>query len=146
MDLFWSLLLALLAAPVVGGAALFATYGILTLRGVSEREGRRGLLAFALGFLPGALLGFALALRLVWWLRRGEPSSLARFLAALGLALLLALLAGLGGWIFGIARAEARGVSNYAGERAAWGFLRWALPCSVLGALGGFALGNALFG
>jgi hypothetical protein len=124
---------------------LFLAYGWLTLRGVSEREGRRGLLAFAGGFLPGSFVGFAVVLRLVWWLRRGEPSDGARLFAAIGLSLVVGVLAGGAGWCFGIVRAEALGVRNYAGERAVYGFLWYALPCAGVGSALGFALGNALF-
>jgi hypothetical protein len=91
-------------------------------------------------------MGFVLVARAVWWLRRGEPEPPVRFAAAVLLAIVLALLAGLSGWIAGIRRAEARGVSNYAGERAAWGFAWYALPALIAGAVGGFALGTALFG
>lgn len=146
MDLCWSILLALLAAPLAGALGLVSAYLALALRGVSEHEGRRGLLAFVLGFLPGALLGFVLVARAVWWLRRGDPEPAARFAAAVLLALACALLAGFGGWVAGIHRAEARGISNYAGERAAWGFAWYALPALIAGAVGGFALGTMLLG
>ncbi|MBL8900493.1 MAG: hypothetical protein JNM84_22880 [Planctomycetes bacterium] len=146
MDLLWSIVLALLATPLAGALGLVAAYLALARGGVSEREGRRGLLAFAFGFLPGALLGFVLVARAVWWLRRGDPEPPARFAAAVLLALVCALLAGLGGWIVGIHRAEKRGVSNYAGERAASGFVWYALPTAFAGAVAGFAWGTALFG
>ncbi|MBK9386344.1 MAG: hypothetical protein IPN34_16145 [Planctomycetes bacterium] len=146
MDLCWSIVLALLATPLAGALGLVVAYLALARRGVSEHEGRRGLLAFVLGFLPGALLGFVVVARAVWWLRRSDPEPAERFAAAVLLALVLALLAGLGGWVAGIHRAEARGISNYAGERAAYGFVWYALPALIAGAVGGFALGTVLFG
>lgn len=146
MDLFWSILIGVLAAPLAGVLGLLLAYGLLKFRGISEYQGRRGLLAFVQGFLPGSIIGMIAVARFVWWLRRGEPDSLAQFLGAVLLALIVGLSCGFVGWVYGIKLAEKRRVTNYAGERAAWGFIRVAFPTLVATSLGGFWIGTLLFG
>jgi hypothetical protein len=67
-------------------------------------------------------------------------------LAGAATGLLAAVVLFIPGWIAGIRWAEARGISNYAGERAAWGLIHVALPLAVVGGTGGFVLGYWLMG
>src|SRR5262245_42587442 len=120
MHLLYGLLIGLLAAPLAGVLGLLAAYGVLWLRGVSEHQGRRGLLAFVFGFVPGALIGFAAVARTTWWLLEGGGGTWRSVIAGTMLALILASLAGAVALVLGVRLAEARRVTNYCGERAAW--------------------------
>jgi hypothetical protein len=110
-----SILTGILAAPIGSVLAILLVYGVLILRGRSEDQGRRGLLAGVLGIVPGAIVGFSVGMTLA---NVGATHPLA-WLAHLGAALLGAIAVGTIGLIIGTHCAEARGVTNYAGERAA---------------------------
>ena len=58
-----------LAMALVGAAVtLIVTYAILARRGVTEHEGRRGMLAFVYAITIGAPAGFWLGFKLAWWM------------------------------------------------------------------------------
>lgn len=142
----WPATLAGLAcAPVGALAGLAVAYGILTWRGVSEMEGRRGFLAGFYGIVPGIVLGFWAGFAIV---RRLQTQYAERRAMVAGAAagLLAAVCLFVPGWIAGIRWAENRGASNYAGERAAWGLFYVALPLGVAGGIGGFMLGYVVMG
>jgi hypothetical protein len=140
VDWVIAILAGLLAAPVGLLAGTLAAYGILALR-MPEREGRRGLLAGTIGGPLGAVGGFILGFEGAWWVREGGGGS-----AVLGLlfAIPMGLIAATAGLVLGTHLAERRGVTNYAGERAAFGLYYVAIPAGVLAAAGGFVLGSAL--
>jgi hypothetical protein len=131
----------LLAAPCGGVLGILVTYAILALRAVSEREGRRGLAAFAYGAIPGVILGFLLAFRFASWLSQGGGGEWRRVLAGVSIALPLAIIAGAVGLVVGTHWAEARGVLHEGGARARWARRFVALPAVALGAAAGYALG-----
>ncbi|MCK6461209.1 MAG: hypothetical protein L6Q95_15105 [Planctomycetes bacterium] len=127
----------ILAAPVGFALGTLAAYGILALR-MPEREGRRGLLAGTIGGPIGAIGGFILGFRGAWWVREGGGGSVA---LGLILGIPLGLVAAAVGLVLGTGLAERRGITNYAGERAAWGLYYVAIPAGVVAAAGGFVLG-----
>ena len=101
-------------------------------RGVTEHEGRRGMLAFLYGLLLGVPLGFWIGFKLAWWLCTGGGGSR----AAIGLGALLCVLGvlalGVPALLAGIHLAERRGVSHSGGERTAWALRRVALQGQVV--------------
>jgi hypothetical protein len=52
-------------------AGIFAFYGYYWLRGVTEHEGKRGLLAGSMGILCGVPLGFYSGFKFVAWMLSG---------------------------------------------------------------------------
>lgn len=94
-------------------------------------KGRRALVASVYGIAPGVIGGFWLGFALV------RP---AKALAGVAVGLTTAVVLFVVGLIAGIRWAAARGVSNYAGERAAWGLFYVAMPLAVAGGIGGFVL------
>jgi hypothetical protein len=126
-----------LCAPVGFLAGTLAAYGILALR-MPEREGRRGLLAGTIGGPLGAVGGFFVGFQGAWWVREGGGRGLA---GGLLFAVPLGLIAATAGLVLGTHLAERRGVTNYAGERAAWGLYYVAIPAGIVAAAGGFVLG-----
>ena len=133
-----SVLGGLAAVPLAIALGIAICYGVLYLRRVSEHEGRRGFLAMLWGSIGGAPLGFyagftlaqaSLGVQAVW--QRAVLSGLASLLAA-SVALALS-------FIGGYRLAEARGVTNYAGERGAWALFYVALPITLGMAAAAFA-------
>jgi hypothetical protein len=141
-----AILAGVLAAPVGFVLGTLVAYGALTLRGMTEREGRRGLLAGTFGGPLGAIGGFMLGFQGYWWLEGGGGGGLAGLLGGCLFGIPLGLLVGAAGLVCGIRLAERRKVTNYMGERAAWGFYYVALPSGVLTACGGFLLGWWMLG
>lgn len=135
-----SIAAGVLGAPVGFAAGTLATYGILSLR-MRELEGRRGLLAGTIGGPIGAIAGFMLGFQGAWWLLDGGGGAMRGLLGGLLFGIPLGLILGTLGLIFGTHLAEKRGVTNYAGERAAWGLYYVGLPALVLAAAGGFLFG-----
>jgi hypothetical protein len=127
-------------APVCGLVALVVAYAAMAWRGVTEHEGRRGMLAFLYGLLLGVPLGFWIGFKLAWWLCTGGGSRAAIGLGAL-LCVLGVLAVGVPALVAGIHLAERRGVSHSGGERTAWALRRVALPAAALGGVAAFALG-----
>jgi len=66
-----SILGGLAMAAVGSVVGLGVAYGALALRGVTEHEGRRGMLAFVYGVILGAPVGFWVGFKLAWWLCAG---------------------------------------------------------------------------
>jgi hypothetical protein len=130
-----------LAAPCGGILGVLVAYVVLSLVGVSEREGRRGLTALLYGALPGAIAGFLLAFRAASWIARGGGGEWRRELAGALIAIPLAVAAGVGGLIAGIHWAEAHGVPHGGGQRGAWGLRRVALPAATAAGALGYLLG-----
>lgn len=141
-----SILGGIALAPVGGIVGLAIVYGVLYLRRVSEHEGRRGFLAFLLGFLPGLPLGFYAGFRIAWLLSGSAPGPWRRLVLAAMVSLLGMIAASVPAMIGGVHLAEARGVSHYAGERAAWALFYIALPAAAVLGGGGFLLGWWLAG
>jgi hypothetical protein len=139
-----SIVAGVLGAPVGFAAGTAVAYGVLTLRGISEREGRRGLLAGTIGGPVGIVAGFMLSFRGAWWILGGGGGSARGLLAGCLFAIPSGLIAGVVGLVLGTHMAERRGVTNYAGERAAWGLYYVAIPALVLTAAAGFLLGFRL--
>lgn len=133
-----SVLGGLAVVPLAIGLGIVISYGILYLRRVSEHEGRRGFLAVLYGTITGTPLGFyggytlaqsCLGTESVW--QRAALSGLASLLAA-SIAFVMSFL---GGYRI----AEARRVTNYAGERGAWALFYFALPITLVIAAAVFA-------
>ncbi len=137
MNWLIAIVAGLLAAPVGFLAGTLAAYGILALR-MPEREGRRGLLAGTIGGPLGAVGGFIAGFQGAWWVREGGGGG---FVLGLLFGIPMGLLAATAGLVFGTHLAERRGVTNYAGERAAWGLYYVAIPAGILAGAGGFVLG-----
>jgi hypothetical protein len=132
-----SIVAGVLAAPVGFLAGTLAAYAILS-RTTPEAQGRRGLLAGTIGGPIGAVGAFILGFQGVWWVREGGGSGL---VGGLLFAIPLGVLASVAGLVLGTHLAERRGVTNYAGERAAWGLYYVAIPSGLVFAAGGFVLG-----
>jgi hypothetical protein len=135
----WSILAGVLAAPAGFALGTLAVYLILKLRGVPE--GRRGLLAGTIGGPIGVILGFMLGFQATWWVLEGGGGSWRGFVAGCLFGIPGGLVAGAAGLITGVHLAERRGVTNYMGERAAWGLYYVAIPALVVVAAGGFLFG-----
>ena len=119
-------------APAGAALGFAVAYGILAWwRGGSRMKGRRGLVASVYGIVPGMIGGFWFGFALV------RP---AKALAGVAVGLTTAVVLFVVGLIAGIRWAAARGVSNFAGERAAWGLFYVAMPLAVAGGIGGFVL------
>ncbi len=128
----------LAVVPVAIVLTIAISYGLLYLRRVSEHEGRRGFQAIFYGIITGGPLGFyggfalaqsCLGAESVW--QRAILSGLASLLGAS-----ITLVAT---FIGGHRLAEARRVTNYAGERGAWSLFYIALPITFAVAAGLFA-------
>ena len=143
MKVFYPILVGVLSAPVASALVTLATYGVFCLF-MPENQGRRGLLAGVLGIPIGGFAGFVVGHTVTSWLVHCSPTAWSS--AALGLAVALpaGLIAGLLGLIGGTRLAEARGVTNYAGERAAWGLFYVALPAAVVIGIAAFLLGRLI--
>ena len=141
MSWLYPSLAGVLAAPCGGVLGILLLYAILALSGVTEREGRRGLAAFAFGAIPGVVVGFWLAFRFASWLAQGGGGRWRSLLAGASIALPLAALAGTCGLIAGIHWAEARGVPHEGGLRTRWARRYVALPAAALGGATGYWLG-----
>lgn len=146
----YPILVGVLGAPVVALLTIVVAYLILACV-MPENEGRRGLLAGVLGLPIGTALGFIAGYSIACYLRDMPTSShtgLAGFraatLAGLAMGVPAGLIAAAVGLIVGTHLAEARGVTNYAGERAAWGLFYVALPAGVLTAAVGFIVGREI--
>lgn len=137
----WATAGGLAMAPIGAIAGLALAYILLLLGGVSEHEGRRGMLAAAYGLLPGAMAGFWAGFTIVEWSMTWHVVWRATA-AGCALGLLLAVVVGTAGLNAGIHLAEARGISNYAGERAAWSLFYVAFPLALAGAVCGFLVGR----
>jgi hypothetical protein len=133
-----SILGGLAVVPVAIALAGAISYGLLYLRRVSEHEGRRGFLAILYGIIGGAPLGFyggftlaqsCLGAESIW--QRATLSGLVSLLGA-SVALIVT-------FIGGYRLAEARRVTNYAGERGAWALFYFALPITLIVAAALFA-------
>jgi len=140
----YAILAGLLAAPIGFLAGTAVAYLLFTLRGISEREGRRGLLAGTIGGPIGILAGFIAGFRTAWWLVGGGGGSLRGLLAGCLIGVPAGLVLGGVALVLGVRLAERRGVTNYAGERAAWSLFHVALPTFVATGAGGFLLGWSL--
>ena len=133
-----SVLGGLAIVPVAIALSIVICYGILYLRRVSEHEGRRGFLAILYGIIFGAPLGFyggftaaqsCLGAESVW--QRATLSGLA---SLLGSSITIVAT-----FIGGYRLAEARRVTNYAGERGAWALFYFTLPITLIVAAALFA-------
>lgn len=58
----------IVGTPIGALAGIAVLYGWFWLRGVSEHEGKRGLMAGSIGILCGAPLGFYGGFKLMAWL------------------------------------------------------------------------------
>ena len=141
MNWVWSILAGVLAAPVGFVLGTLAAYGILKLYRVSELGGRRGLLAGTIGGPIGIIAGFMLGFQGAWWVIGGGGGSWRGFVAGCLFGIPGGLVAGAVGLFAGTHWAERRGVTNYMGERAAWGLYYVAIPALVVVASGGFLFG-----
>lgn len=139
----YPILIGVLAAPVAAGLSVLVLYAVLT-RFMGENQGRRGLLAGAIGLPLGVLAGFAAGHTLGCGLRDGGAGLLSRTLSGLALGTLTSALTLVLGVIVGVRIAERRGVTNYAGERAAWAWCYVALPAAVTMFMLAFVLGRSL--
>lgn len=128
-------------APLGAVLGLVIAYLLLMFSGVSEMEGRRGLLAGLYGVVPGLIIGFIAGFQLTLWLLT-RYTAWRQLIAGAAAALLFALLLGVAGFVMGYHWAEARGVSNYAGERGAWALFYVSLPGAAIGGIAGFLLGR----
>ena len=117
--MFWAMLGGLAGAPLGAMLGLVIAYLLLMLAGISEMEGRRGMLAGLYGIVPGLILGFIAGFQITSWLFT-RYTAWRQLIAGAAAALLLALLLGVAGFVMGYHWAEARGVSHYAGGRGAW--------------------------
>jgi hypothetical protein len=141
LDWLVSILAGVLAAPVGFVLGTAVAYGLLTLRHVSEREGRRGFLAGLVGGPIGLVAGFLAAFRCAWWLRGGGGGTTRSLLFGALLGIPGGLLVGALAFVAGYHLAEARGLGNLGAERGVWSLFRVALPAAVLTTIGGFLLG-----
>jgi hypothetical protein len=135
-----------LSIPLGAIAGVALLYVGLALGGMSEREGRRGLTAGVFGLVPGGIGGFMAGFAGAQWIQSGSEAATRGLLAGIVTGVLLALVLGFAGLLVGIPLAESRGVTNYAGERAAWSLFYVALPTAALAGIGGFLLGRWLAG
>lgn len=124
------ILLGLLATVPGAILGVLTAYALLALR-MPESQGRRGLAAGIFGSVPGAIAGFIAAHALASWIQDGGGGPCRGVIAGAAAAGLAAFLAGLLALVAGVHLAEARGISNYAGERAAWSLLYIALPTAL---------------
>jgi hypothetical protein len=141
--MYWLLALTAGLVTVVPGivAGTGLAYVWFGCRGATEREGRRGLLAGTVGVPLGAIGGFGLGWQGAWMVVDGGGGAWRPFCAGALLAVPTATVLGIAALGLGTAWAKRRGVTNYAGERAAWALYRVALPTVVLAGCGAFALG-----
>lgn len=145
MRTLYPILVGLLAAPIGAAAAVLVAYALLALR-MGENQGRRGLLAGVMGIPIGLVAGFIAGHTLAAWLRDGGAGLWSRAAAGIALAVPAAVVAAVIGLIAGTHMAEARGVSNYAGERGAWGLFYVALPAAVVIGVIAFLVGRRVVG
>lgn len=139
----YPILLGLLGAPI--GAALLTPAFYLLLCGLmTEQQGRRGLLAGALGIPLGVASGFVAGYTGACWLRDGAGGLLGRTLCGLALAAPAGLASAGAALIYGARVAEARGIGAHARERLAWGLLHIALPIGLLVGAAAFVAGHAV--
>jgi hypothetical protein len=123
--------LAMVPVAILLGVAI--AYGVLYLKRVREHEGRRGFLAMLYGVIFGAPSGFYLGFSIAQACLGVESDSVWRRAILSGLVSLLgASIAFIITFISGVHLAEARGVTNYAGERAAWSLFHIALPITFI--------------
>lgn len=139
----YAILIGLLAMPFGAVLGLLGMYGFLSLR-MSENQGRRGLLAGVIGIPAGLIIGFIAGSTLGSWLTNGSNENWRGVLGGSAMAVLAALVFGFIALIAGMRIAENRGVTNYAGERAAWGLFYVSLPIAVITGIGGFLFGRWL--
>jgi hypothetical protein len=137
----WSILGGLALVPVTALLGVAIAYGILYLKRVREYEGRRGFLAMLYGVIFGAPSGFYLGFSIAQACLGVDANSVWRRAILSGLVSLLgASIAFAITFVSGVHLAEARGVTNYAGERAAWSLFYIALPITFLIAAATFAV------
>lgn len=133
-----SVLGGLAVVPVAIALSIAISYGILYLRRVSEHEGRRGFLAILYGIITGTPLGFyggfTLAQSCLGAESVGQRAALSGLVSLLGASAAFAAT-----FIGGYRLAEARRVTNYAGERGAWALFYFALPITLVIAAALFA-------
>jgi hypothetical protein len=131
-------------APVGAVIALVVAYIIVGWRGVTEYQGRRGMLAFLYALLIGAPLGFWGGFKLAWWFCTDAAGPR----AAIGLGAIMAipgvLATGLSALRFGTDLAERRHIGNSASQRLAWALTRIAFPAALLGGAAAFLLAWSL--
>ncbi|MCW5554377.1 MAG: hypothetical protein KIS67_19735 [Verrucomicrobiae bacterium] len=143
MKVFYPILVGLLSAPIASVVVTLATYGVFCLF-MAENQGRRGLLAGVLGIPVGLFTGFIVGHTVTTWLLFSSYTLWRSLALGLLIAVPAAIIVGGLGLILGTHLAEARGISNYAGERAAWGLFHVALPAAVLIGIAAFLLGRLL--
>lgn len=143
MKVFCPILVGLLSAPIASVVVTLATYGVFCLFMV-ENQGRRGLLAGVLGIPVGLFIGFIAGHTATTWLLFSSDTFWRSLALGLVIAVPAAIIVGGLGLILGTHLAEARGISNYAGERAAWGLFHVALPAAVLIGIAAFLLGRLI--
>lgn len=125
---------AMVPVAIVIGIAV--AYGILSLRGVSEYEGKRGFLAMFYGGIPGAPLGFYIGHTIAQrCLSDNAAATSHRVILAALMALLVMSVAFIPSLIGGVRWTE-RHARNHGGKQAAWSLFYFALPITlVLGAI-----------
>lgn len=138
MQTLFSLLIGALAAPLVGLLCFLLLSWVFTWR--TRFGARRHFMAFALGFVPGTLVGFCASCELAAWLVLGREGSWRTVLWSTLMGTALASSAGFSGLLVGMRWARARRVTNYCGERAAWGLVWVGLPAALVGAVAGVLL------
>ncbi len=143
MKVIYPILVGLLSAPIASVVVTLATYGVFCLF-MAENQGRRGLLAGVLGIPVGLFVGFILGHTVTLWLLHSSQTLWRSVALGLVIAVPIAVIIGGLGLIVGTYLAETRGISNYAGERAAWGLFHVALPAAVLIGTAAFLLGRLI--
>lgn len=146
MHWLYQILAGLLAAPVGFALGTAVAYAWLSWRGVSEAQGRRGLLAGTAGGPLGVIAAFVAGHQTAGWLLDGGGGSWRTVFSGLLVGLPAAAILGTVALVAGVHLAERRGVTNYAGERAAWALYWLALPTAVVTAIIGFLAGGWLLG
>ena len=141
MSWLWPVVGGLAAAPVGAAGLVILLYIGLALTGTTEHEGRRGLLALAVGIPLGLIGGFLSGAGAVAWLAERYAESNA---AGIATGCFLSIALGVTGFYYGVMWAEDRGVPM--GSRAIWGLTRVAIPLAAAGAIGGYLLGRHLSG
>lgn len=143
MKTFYPILVGLLSAPIASVVVTLAAYGVFCLL-MPENQGRRGLLAGVLGIPVGLFVGFILGHTVTLWLLHSSQTLWRSVALGLVIAVPTAVVVGGLGLTVGTHLAEARGISNYAGERAAWGLFHVALPAAVLIGIVTFLMGRLI--
>ena len=138
----FSVLGGLALAPVGAVVGLVIAYAVVGWRGVTEYQGKRGMLAFLYALILGVPLGFWAGFRLARWLcvaaavgSQGAGVGLGALLSILGM-----LAAGFPAMVYGSDLAEGRRVANHPNQRNVWALWRVALPAALLGGVAVFLI------